>query len=98
MISGFVQLGTNRIYREIRGEGHPFVLIHAGNLGSSMWDQEFEIFTGPCLVTCSLQRDCPSSICASSFLSAFLLCITSVLSRIPNSLASALVSIRLGRS
>ncbi len=33
-----------KLYFEIKGEGHPLVLIHAGFLDSRMWDREFEFY------------------------------------------------------
>jgi pimeloyl-ACP methyl ester carboxylesterase len=33
-----------RLYYEIKGTGHPIVLIHAGFLDRRMWDKQFELF------------------------------------------------------
>ena len=33
-----------RLYYEVKGSGHPIVLIHAGFLDRRMWDEQFELF------------------------------------------------------
>lgn len=43
--SGFVNIGTARIYYEIAGTGMPLVMIHAGVADSRQWDNEFAFFS-----------------------------------------------------
>lgn len=42
--TGFADINGTRIYYEVRGTGHPLVLIHAGIAHSAMWDEQFEFF------------------------------------------------------
>src|SRR3990172_11439146 len=40
----YVSVVGGRLYYEIKGTGHPIVLIHAGFLDRRMWDEQFEFF------------------------------------------------------
>ena len=43
--SGTVPVQGGKLYYEVKGEGHPLVLIHAGFLDRRMWDEQFELFS-----------------------------------------------------
>ena len=43
-IQSYVTVSGGRLYCEVRGSGHPLVLIHAGFLDRRMWDEQFELF------------------------------------------------------
>jgi 3-oxoadipate enol-lactonase len=40
--SGFAKINGTDVYYEIKGEGHPLVLVHGFPLDSRMWDAQFE--------------------------------------------------------
>lgn len=42
--SGMLDVNGARLYYEMRGEGHPVVLAHAGIADSRMWDDQMEAF------------------------------------------------------
>ena len=42
--TGFLDIGTAKIYYEEAGKGSPVVMIHGGLLNASMWDDQFEEF------------------------------------------------------
>lgn len=42
--TGFVEINGANFYYEISGEGHPFVMLHAGIADSRMWDDQFNFF------------------------------------------------------
>ena len=44
MQSGYVSVVGGRLYYQVKGSGHPVVLIHAGFLDRRMWDEQFELF------------------------------------------------------
>ena len=41
---GFATLAGGKLYYQIKGRGHPLVLIHAGFLDQRMWDVQFDYF------------------------------------------------------
>lgn len=43
-LKGFVELGTCRLHYEMKGEGTPLVMIHAGMLDKRMWAPQFDEF------------------------------------------------------
>jgi 3-oxoadipate enol-lactonase len=43
-IAGIAEVNETKLYYEVRGEGHPLVLIHGGGIDSRMWDDHFEVF------------------------------------------------------
>lgn len=43
--SGFVSVDKAKIYYEIKGEGTPFVMIHAGVADNRQWENEFAVFS-----------------------------------------------------
>lgn len=42
--SGFAEINGAKIYYEVAGQGHPFLMVHAGIASQSMWDEQFEFF------------------------------------------------------
>jgi len=42
--TGFVDLGTAKLYYEESGTGHPIVMVHGGFISNRMWDDQFEDF------------------------------------------------------
>ena len=41
---GFVPVhGDGKLYYQVRGEGHPVVLIHGGSTHVGMWDDQFDV-------------------------------------------------------
>jgi pimeloyl-ACP methyl ester carboxylesterase len=42
--SGFADINGTKIYYEVAGEGHPFLMVHASIANSSMWDDQFDYF------------------------------------------------------
>ncbi len=42
--TGFAEVNGTRLYYEVRGAGHPLLLIHAGIADSRMWDDQFDMF------------------------------------------------------
>lgn len=42
--SGFAEVNGARLYYEVKGEGHPLVLIHGGLVHSGLWDDQFGEF------------------------------------------------------
>jgi pimeloyl-ACP methyl ester carboxylesterase len=44
MQSGFADVNGAKIYYEVAGAGHPFVMIHAGIADRRMWDDQFNEF------------------------------------------------------
>lgn len=42
--TGFAEINGAKIYYEVAGEGHPFLMVHAGIANKSMWDDQFEFF------------------------------------------------------
>src|SRR2546422_6618314 len=43
--SGTVPVQDGKLYYEVKGKGHPLILIHAGFLDRRMWDEQFELFS-----------------------------------------------------
>src|SRR5436309_15462897 len=43
--SGTVPVQGGKLFYEVKGEGHPLVLIHAGFLDRRMWDEQCELFS-----------------------------------------------------
>lgn len=43
--SGMADVNGARLYYEVAGEGHPFVMVHAGICDSHMWDPQFAYFS-----------------------------------------------------
>ena len=43
-LAGLVAIDDVRLYREVRGAGHPLVLLHAGIADGRMWDQQITAF------------------------------------------------------
>jgi len=43
--SGTVPLQDGKLYYEVKGNGQPIILIHAGFLDRRMWDEQFELFS-----------------------------------------------------
>jgi pimeloyl-ACP methyl ester carboxylesterase len=43
--SGFANINGTKIYYEVAGEGHPFLMVHAGIASQSMWDDQFNHFS-----------------------------------------------------
>ena len=43
-ITGTAEVNGTQIYYEIRGKGHPLVLVHGGLMDRRMWDDQFEFF------------------------------------------------------
>ena len=41
---GYAAVNGTKLYYEIRGQGHPLVLIHGGFMDRRMWDGQFELF------------------------------------------------------
>ena len=44
MVTGYIDLGTARIYYEEQGSGRPLVMLHGGLLDATMWDPQFGKF------------------------------------------------------
>ncbi len=42
--SGFAKIDRAKLYYEVRGAGHPLLLLHAGVADSRMWDDQFGTF------------------------------------------------------
>lgn len=42
--NGFVEINGAQFYYETAGEGHPFVMLHAGIADNRMWDDQFAFF------------------------------------------------------
>ncbi len=42
--TGFAEVNGARLYYEIRGQGYPVLLLHAGVADSRMWDHQFAVF------------------------------------------------------
>ena len=42
--NGFTPVKGTELYYEILGSGYPLVLIHAGLVNHSMWDEQFDLF------------------------------------------------------
>lgn len=42
--SGMADVNGAQLYYETAGEGHPFIMVHAGICDSRMWDAQFEYF------------------------------------------------------
>jgi 3-oxoadipate enol-lactonase len=42
---GFAEINETTIYFEMKGEGHPLVMVHGQPLDSRMWDEQFEEFS-----------------------------------------------------
>jgi pimeloyl-ACP methyl ester carboxylesterase len=42
--TGMAEVNGARLYYEVAGEGHPFVMVHAGICDRRMWDPQFEHF------------------------------------------------------
>lgn len=42
--SGFAEINGAKIYYDVAGEGHPFLMVHAGIANKSMWDDQFDFF------------------------------------------------------
>ena len=43
--TGYLDVEGGQLYYEVRGDGHPLVLIHAGVADRTMWDAQMEAFT-----------------------------------------------------
>jgi len=43
-ISGTADINGAQLYYEMRGTGHPLLLLHAGVADSRMWDDQFDVF------------------------------------------------------
>ena len=43
-LTGFAEINGAKLYYEMKGEGHPVVLIHGGLVDSRLWDDQFEQF------------------------------------------------------
>ena len=43
--TGFIDVGTAKLYYETAGNGDPLIMIHGGLLNASMWDDQFEEFS-----------------------------------------------------
>jgi pimeloyl-ACP methyl ester carboxylesterase len=43
--TGYVSINNANLYYEIAGDGHPFVLVHAGVTDNTMWDTQFAEFS-----------------------------------------------------
>jgi pimeloyl-ACP methyl ester carboxylesterase len=41
---GYAAVNGTKLYYEVRGRGHPLVLIHGGLMDRRMWDGQFELF------------------------------------------------------
>lgn len=41
---GFARVHGARLYYEMKGSGHPLVLIHGGQMDCRMWDPQFDLF------------------------------------------------------
>lgn len=44
-MEGFAPVDGGQLYYEVRGEGHPVVLIHAGLWDSRIWDDQMDAFS-----------------------------------------------------
>lgn len=44
--SGFLEVNGAKLYYEVAGEGHPFLMVHAGVADHTMWDAQVEEFSG----------------------------------------------------
>ena len=42
--AGVTKVNGARLYREVRGDGHPLVLLHAGIADGRMWDDQVAVF------------------------------------------------------
>lgn len=42
--AGFAEVDGASLYYEVKGEGHPLLLLHAGVADSRMWDDQFSAF------------------------------------------------------
>ena len=45
MTSGFADINGAQLYYEVKGTGHPLLLVHAGVADSRMWDAQVEAFS-----------------------------------------------------
>jgi len=43
--TGFVETNGTTLYYEMKGKGHPLVLVHGGYMDRRMWDDQFSIFS-----------------------------------------------------
>lgn len=43
-ISGTAEINGAKLYYEVKGKGHPLLLLHAGVADSRMWDDQFDTF------------------------------------------------------
>lgn len=43
--SGMAPVNGAQLYYEVKGKGHPLLLLHAGVADSRMWDRQFEAFS-----------------------------------------------------
>jgi pimeloyl-ACP methyl ester carboxylesterase len=43
-LSGFTHINGADLYYEVKGDGQPLLLIHAGVADGRMWDDQFEVF------------------------------------------------------
>ncbi len=43
--SGMADINGAQLYYEVKGKGHPLLLLHAGIADSRMWDAQFEAFS-----------------------------------------------------
>ncbi len=44
MQDGYVTVTGGKLYYQLKENGHPLVLIHAGFLDQRMWDEQFDLF------------------------------------------------------
>lgn len=43
-LTGTAAINGAQLYYEVKGEGHPLLLLHAGVADSGMWDAQFDVF------------------------------------------------------
>lgn len=43
-LAGTAEINGAELYYEVKGEGHPLLLLHAGVADSRMWDDQFDVF------------------------------------------------------
>ena len=43
--TGMAEINNAQLYYEVKGEGHPLLLLHAGVADSGMWDDQFDVFS-----------------------------------------------------
>ncbi|MGD8405383.1 MAG: alpha/beta hydrolase [Anaerolineales bacterium] len=45
MTTGMAEINGTQLYYEVKGNGHPLLLVHAGVADSRMWETQFEAFS-----------------------------------------------------